>query len=173
VWNKQRTDEILLDVEDVAPGHVAKMRWNPNDKWIWSEQMVHQPLVTMEEFEQVQQIMAARSHSPVLHKPHRSKHEYALRGCVFCGVCHRRMEGLWANRAPCYRCRFPEQYAIANKIDHPKNITIRKDAILPRLDVTGGAEMQALAGCSVWRPPAWVRSSASGRRVRGFRRRSW
>ena len=29
VWNKQRRDEVLLDVEDVAAGHETKMRWNP------------------------------------------------------------------------------------------------------------------------------------------------
>lgn len=28
VWNKQRKDEVLLDVEDVALGHQTKMRWN-------------------------------------------------------------------------------------------------------------------------------------------------
>lgn len=26
------------------------------------------------------------------------------------------MEGHWANRMPCYRCRFPWEYAITNKI---------------------------------------------------------
>ena len=29
VWNKQRKDEILLDVEDVARGYETRMRWNP------------------------------------------------------------------------------------------------------------------------------------------------
>ncbi len=28
VWNRQRRDEVLLDVEDVAAGHETKMRWN-------------------------------------------------------------------------------------------------------------------------------------------------
>ena len=28
VWNKQRRDEVLIDVEDVALGHESKMRWN-------------------------------------------------------------------------------------------------------------------------------------------------
>src|SRR5271155_4396309 len=38
VWNRQRTDEVLLDVENVALGHTSKMRWNPADKWVFSEQ---------------------------------------------------------------------------------------------------------------------------------------
>jgi site-specific DNA recombinase len=28
VWNRQRRDEVLLDVEDVAAGHETKLRWN-------------------------------------------------------------------------------------------------------------------------------------------------
>ena len=28
VWNKQRKDEVLIDVEDVALGHTTKLRWN-------------------------------------------------------------------------------------------------------------------------------------------------
>ena len=31
IWNKQRTDEVLLDVDDVALGHTAVMRWNHPD----------------------------------------------------------------------------------------------------------------------------------------------
>jgi hypothetical protein len=32
VWNKQRTDEVLLDVNDVALGHTSIMRWNPSSR---------------------------------------------------------------------------------------------------------------------------------------------
>jgi site-specific DNA recombinase len=31
IWNKQRTDEVLLDVDDVALGHTPVMRWNHHD----------------------------------------------------------------------------------------------------------------------------------------------
>jgi site-specific DNA recombinase len=34
VWNKQRKQETLLDVEDVALGYETRMRWNPADKWV-------------------------------------------------------------------------------------------------------------------------------------------
>ncbi len=33
VWNRQRRDEVLIDVEDVALGHMTKMRWNGEDDW--------------------------------------------------------------------------------------------------------------------------------------------
>src|SRR5215467_7108112 len=42
VWNRQRKDEVLLDVNDVALGHTTKMRWNDTGKWIWSDQPVHE-----------------------------------------------------------------------------------------------------------------------------------
>ena len=33
VWNKQRKDEILLDVNDVAAGYETRMRWNDTGSW--------------------------------------------------------------------------------------------------------------------------------------------
>lgn len=130
VWNKQRTDEVLLDVDDVALGHIAKMRWNPEDAWIWSEAQVHEPLIDLETFQNVRDLMAGRGRATP-HKPHRARHSYVLRGCMFCGVCHRRMEGHWANQLAYYRCRLPQTYAVSG---HPRNVCIREDALLPHLD---------------------------------------
>jgi hypothetical protein len=48
VWNKQRKDEVLVDVDDVALGHVTKMRWNDADQWITSAEPTHEPLVSRE-----------------------------------------------------------------------------------------------------------------------------
>ena len=64
----------------------------------------------------------------------RSRHDYALRGLLFCGICGRRMQGHWANTAPYYRCRFPSEYAFANRVCHPLNVTLRQDALLEPLD---------------------------------------
>jgi hypothetical protein len=44
------------------------------------------------------------------------------------------MQGHWANRAPYYRCRFPVEYALANRLEHPRNVTLRQDALLRPLD---------------------------------------
>ncbi|MGP4044489.1 hypothetical protein [Streptomyces sp. 2A115] len=33
-----------------------------------------------------------------------------------------------------YRCRFPEEYALANHIQHPRNVCLRETWILPPLD---------------------------------------
>lgn len=35
---------------------------------------------------------------------------------------------------PYYRCRFPQEYALANKVEHPRNVYLREDAAVPRLD---------------------------------------
>src|SRR6266487_1495328 len=61
VWNKQRRDEVLLDIDDVAAGHISKMRWNPKQQWITSAEPTHPPLVSRETFDRVQARIAARS----------------------------------------------------------------------------------------------------------------
>ena len=38
------------------------------------------------------------------------------------------MQGHWISSAPYYRCRFPNEYALANKISHPRNVYLREDA---------------------------------------------
>jgi site-specific DNA recombinase len=40
------------------------------------------------------------------------------------------MQGNWTNAAPYYRCRFPSEYALANRVEHPLNATFRQ-TVLP------------------------------------------
>jgi len=44
------------------------------------------------------------------------------------------MQGHWANAAPYYRCRFPYEYALANRVGHPLNVTLHQHALLAPLD---------------------------------------
>lgn len=90
-----------------APTHPTKQRWNDADKWIYSEQVVHPPIIDGTTFTKAQGLLTARRgvHRP--HKLHHSKHHTVLSGLLFCGLCDRRMQGHWANAAPYYRCRFP------------------------------------------------------------------
>jgi site-specific DNA recombinase len=134
VWKRQRKDEVLLNVHDIALGHTTKMRWNDQDKWIYSEQVVHPLIIDEDTFGRAQDLLTARRGTRGPHKPHKSRHAYALRGLLFCGVCDRRMQGHWANQAPYYRCRFPAEYALANRLTHPLNVTLRQDALLGPLD---------------------------------------
>jgi site-specific DNA recombinase len=135
VWNKQRTDEILLDVADVAMGHTSVMRWNNPDRWIRSKEIAHEPLVDEETFHRAQALLAGRGSAlGGEHRQRRSRHPYVLRGAVHCAVCDRRMQGQHSHGVPYYRCRFPQEYALANRIDHPRNVIIREDAVLGPLD---------------------------------------
>lgn len=135
VWNKQRTDEVLLDVDDVALGHTAVMRWNPRAKWVTSKDAVHEALVCPEDFERVQALMAHRARtatSPA--RAHRSRNPYVFKSLVICGVCHRKMQGQHSGGNAYYRCRYPSEYALANRVDHPKNVLLREDALITPLD---------------------------------------
>ena len=133
VWNRQRTDEVLLDVENVALGHTSKMRWNPADKWVFSEQIAHPPIIGEEDFELAQATLAGRG-SKTQHKQHRRPRHYALRGVMLCGLCGRRMSGKWNNDQAYYLCRFPAEYALANRITHPKNVYLREADVLGQVD---------------------------------------
>lgn len=134
VWNRQRKDEVLIDVDDVALGHQTRMRWNTPDAWIWSDRPVHPPLIADADFRTVQDLLAAAGRRAVDRKPRRTPREYALTGLMFCGLCRRRMQGSWNNGKPHYRCVFPQEYALANKIDHPRSLYVREELVLPPLD---------------------------------------
>ena len=136
VWNKQRKDEILLDVNDVARGYETRLRWNDTRQWVWSETLAQEPLVSVEDFEAAQAIMAdagrARRGSRETHQ--RVTHPYVLRGRLYCGYCGRRMQGQYSNHDPYYRCRYPKEYALASHVRHPGNVYLREADILPAID---------------------------------------
>jgi site-specific DNA recombinase len=134
VWNKQRKDEVLINVEDVALGHVTKLRWNDSGKWIWSEKIVHPPIIDRDSFDQVQVMVAGRATKHAEHKPHRARHPYALHGCVWCGICGRRMQSHWAHDTPYYRCRFAAEYALANHVQHPLSVSLREGVVLGEVE---------------------------------------
>ena len=134
VWNRQRRDEVLLDVEDVALGHVSKMRWNDEDAWIVSEALTHEPLVPDEQFRAVRTLAAAGRRRPVVRKARPTSQPFALHGLVVCALCQRKMQGSANHGRAHYRCRYPSEYAVANELDHPKNVYVREDQILRPLD---------------------------------------
>jgi site-specific DNA recombinase len=136
VWNKQRKDEILLDVNDVARGYETRLRWNDTGQWVWSETLAQESLVSVEDFEAAQAIMADAGHArQASHETRqRVRNPYALRGRLYCGYCGRRMQGQYSNHAPYYRCRYPQEYALASHVRHPGNVYLREADILPAID---------------------------------------
>ncbi len=89
VWNRQRKDEVLLDVHDVALGHTTVMRWNDEGQWIFSKQIVHPPIIDDDTFAQARQLLAAKNARQVTRRPRSSPRPYVLRGLLFCGICTR------------------------------------------------------------------------------------
>jgi site-specific DNA recombinase len=130
VWNKQRKDEVLLDIDDVALGTTSVMRWNKSDQWVWSEYQVHEVIVSVEEFEKAQQIRRTRAHGTYTKRGNPTRRPYMFRGRLHCGICDRKMQGNWNNNQAYYRCRFPDQYAMVNNLDHPKVVYLREAEVI-------------------------------------------
>jgi site-specific DNA recombinase len=132
VCNKQRKDEVLID--GVTLGHVTRLRWNDAGKWLWSKEIVQPPVIGREAFDQVQAMIARRAQALAARKPHRAQHPYALRGCLWCALCGRRMQGHWANGTAYYRCRFPADYALPSEVQHPRSVYLRENQVLGQVD---------------------------------------
>ena len=133
VWNRQRREEVLLDVEDVAAGHESKMRWNDTSAWIWSVGQAHDALVSSETFDEVQRLVSTKGNRPTTRKRTTGR-TYMLSGLVHCGICERRMPGSFNHGASYYRCVFRGQYAQVKGLEHPKAVYIRESAMTEKLD---------------------------------------
>jgi site-specific DNA recombinase len=67
-------------------------------------------------------------------RAHRSRHPYIFKSLVFCGICERKMQGQHSHGVAYYRCRYPQEYALANHIEHPRNVIMREEILIPPLD---------------------------------------
>ncbi|MCM0673413.1 recombinase family protein [Micromonospora phytophila] len=145
VWNKQRTDEVLLDVDDVALGHTGVMRWNTRDKWVVSKEITHPPLIDDETFEQAQALLTRRARAADLQgRRRRTRNPYVFRGMIYCAACQRRMQGQYNHGAAYYRCRFPQEYALAKW---------SKGAARSRAGSAEGEGLELPDPCATWRTP--------------------
>ena len=136
VWNKQRREEVLLDVEDVALGHESKMRWNHHSQWVWSEHHTHPAIVALQTFEAVQDVFAGAQRAAI--RKEKTRHPYILSGLVSCALCNRKMQASWNHQNAYYRCKFPAEYAITEE-EHAKTVYVREKAIVPSLDAWIGS----------------------------------
>ncbi|MGP3988896.1 recombinase family protein [Streptomyces sp. 3N207] len=134
VWNRQRKEERLINVEDVALGHETRQRWNTESEWVWSKRPVHEPLISLETYLQVQDLMGAQGRTRVRKDLAVTRHAYVFRGRLICGLCSRKMQGQKSRGALSYRCRFPDEYALANEIWHPHNRYLPERDLVPPVD---------------------------------------
>lgn len=132
IWNRQRRDEVLIDVHDVALGHETRMRWNEKASWIRSREQTHEPLISQQQWDAVEAIFAGRQRAPLARIPLEGRH-YVLAGLVRCGDCGRRMEGSWNHDKAHYRCQLRREDPI-DRGDHPGTIYLKEAVILPHVD---------------------------------------
>lgn len=81
VWGRQRRDEVLIHVEDLAQGHMTKLRWNNERVGVRSSGVAHEPPITPELFEAARARRAANGIGTV-RKPRRTPRPYLLRGLL-------------------------------------------------------------------------------------------
>ncbi|MFD1662398.1 recombinase family protein [Streptomyces caeni] len=138
VWNKQRREERLIDVDDVTLGHRTTMTHNPRDEWIWSNEPAHTPLITKELFEAAQRArrQRARAYQQQERPTRRStRRPYVLRGRVRCTLCGRKMQPSAIRDRVYYRCEYKEQEAaLYPGLDHPRTVNLREDIVCRALD---------------------------------------
>jgi DNA invertase Pin-like site-specific DNA recombinase len=133
VWGRQRRDEVLVDVEDVAAGHRTRLRWNDEDEWVRSPGVAHKPLISQDIFEAARARREANGRTTI-RKPRATPRPYLLRGLLRCGLCDRRMQGSWNHKQAYYRCRYPTEYALPRRAQHPPTVYVREAQIVPPLD---------------------------------------
>ncbi|WP_158890886.1 recombinase family protein [Amycolatopsis anabasis] len=142
-WTRQ---EMLLDPDDVAAGHVVRFRRAAADRVVRSRKPAHPKIIEVEDFVEVQLRRRSRAAGglPAARKlergPKATKRAYPLRGRVRCGYCLRRMEGTPRETRTYYRCAarslVPGSPALQG---HPKNVYLPEVAVLdPLNDWLGG-----------------------------------
>jgi site-specific DNA recombinase len=139
VWAKARHEEELFDLDDVAAGYRSTMKHNDRSEWVFSTEVVHEPLITTELWE------AADAQRRLNHQRRASvrsstKRTYALATFVHCGalhadgsVCGRRMTGSWNHGQAFYRCHYPVEYRGATG-KHPQTVYLKEAAVTGPLD---------------------------------------
>ena len=61
VWNKQRKEERLLDVDDVTLGHRVTMTHNPAEEWIRSNDPAHEAIISPDLFTTAETVRRQRA----------------------------------------------------------------------------------------------------------------
>ncbi|MFF5010540.1 recombinase family protein [Streptomyces phaeochromogenes] len=137
VWNKQRKEERLLDIDDVTLGHRTSMTHNPAEEWIRSNEPAHEAIISPDLFDTAQTVrrQRARTHGRQERAGKQGALPYALRGRVRCTMCRRKMQPATIHNRVYYRCEFKEQEeALYPGLAHPRTVNLREDVLSQALD---------------------------------------
>ena len=130
---------------------------------IWSAEIVQDSVISTQMFQDAQALLATRGRRSVDRKVRPAARPYALRGLLLCGICARKMQGPLVNNRAHYRCRYPSEYAASKELQHPRNVFLREDLVVPVVD-RSLASLFAPAPSRNDQGPG--RSSGDGRRPR-------
>ena len=147
VWGKQHRFERLADPNDVAAGNVSKMTWRSPEHWIEAREPSHLPIVASELAALVAERLASGEKGQP--RPRKSAQSYLLRGILYCGLCHRRMQGSARSGGRIlYRCEYGRTRALPGDCAHPPTLYVREEAITGPLDrwLASLATAEVLAG---------------------------
>ncbi|MEW1778722.1 recombinase family protein [Streptomyces sp. NPDC086777] len=137
IWNKQRKEERLLDVDDVTLGHRTSMTHNPVEEWIRSNEPAHEAIISPNRFDTVQTLrrQRARNQGRQERAGKQGGRPYALRGRVRCTLCGRKMQPATIRNHVYYRCEFKDQeQALYPDLTHPRTVNLREDVVCRALD---------------------------------------
>ncbi|MFF4690502.1 recombinase family protein [Streptomyces sp. NPDC001307] len=137
VWNKQRKEERLLDVDDVTLGHRTHMTHNPPAEWIHSNEPAHEAIISAELFDAARTVRTQRARSQGRRERagKQGARPYTLRGRVRCSLCGRKMQPATIRSRVYYRCEFKEEEAaLYPGLTHPRTVYLREDVVCQALD---------------------------------------
>jgi site-specific DNA recombinase len=132
VWGRQRRDEVLVDVDDVAAGHVTGCAGTTPAA---GSGPPSQPTSRVRPGHLPSRPGPHPTRSPRSSRtPRTTPRPYLLRGRLRCALCQRRLQGQWIRAEAYYRCRYPAEYAAASGFQHPKSVYLREADVIGRLD---------------------------------------
>ncbi len=136
-WSKK---EELLDIDDVAAGHVVRFRRSANERIVRSRKPAHPAIVSVADFTEATLLRRKRAGASnrsraKLERTRSGPHLYLLAGRIRCEICGRRMQGETVHRHPYYRCRAktiaPGSAVLAG---HPRTVNLREDLLVGPVD---------------------------------------
>ncbi|WP_214659786.1 recombinase family protein [Streptomyces malaysiensis] len=123
VWNKQRKEERLLDVDDVALGHRTSMTHNPAEAWIRSNEPAHEAIISPDLFDTARTVrqQRARTQGRQERAGKHSARPYVLRGRIRCTLCGRKMQPTPAPR------QAPRKLVRRSRLEHARRSRTASD----------------------------------------------
>ena len=140
-WSKSTVSDLLRNPKytgyQVFNRRASRSRRgavNEPEKWVWSSEPVHEPLIPKWMFDELAKRRSARKGSRSGNRPNRhpaTRHSYVLRGMLFC-TCGRRMYGNARKYSTYYLCwpKANNRGAVVRAAAHSKAEYVNESAVL-------------------------------------------